>query len=144
MLRDGARIGVIGALHPAVARALEVGPEVLLFELELAGVTTAAPTRFQAVSVFPQIRRDLSFTVDAAETFSRIAEHVSVAASSRLKELRIFDVYVGKGVESGRKSVALGLILQDISRTLTDAEADETVAAVIASLKNGLHAKLRE
>jgi phenylalanyl-tRNA synthetase beta chain len=144
VLRDGARIGVLGALHPAVARALEVGPEVLLFELELAGVTTAAPTRFQAVSVFPQIRRDLSFTVDAAETFSRIAEHVSVAASSRLKELRIFDVYVGKGVESGRKSVALGLILQDISRTLTDAEADETVAAVIASLKSGLHAKLRE
>jgi phenylalanyl-tRNA synthetase beta chain len=144
VLRDGARIGVLGALHPAVAHALEVGPELQLFELELALVTTAAPTRYEPVSVFPRIRRDLSFTVDAGEPFSRIAEHVSVAASSRLKELRIFDVYTGKGVESGRKSVALGLILQDISRTLTDAEADETVAAVIAELRSGLNARIRE
>jgi phenylalanyl-tRNA synthetase beta chain len=82
--------------------------------------------------------------VDAAETFSRIAEHVSVAASTRLRELRIFDVYAGKGVENGRKSIALGLILQEISRTLTDEEADATVAAVVANLKTGLNAKLRE
>ena len=117
---------------------------LLLGTVTLSLVTTAAPTRFEPVSVFPRIRRDLSFTVDASETFSRIAEHVSVAASSRLKELRIFDVYTGKGVESGRKSVALGLILQDISRTLTDSEADQTVAAVIEQLTTGLNAKLRE
>lgn len=144
VLRDGARIGVIGELHPSVARALELDGETQLFELELGLVTSAAPTRYVPVSVFPHIRRDISFTVDAAESFSRIAEHVSVAASSRLKELRIFDVYAGKGVESGRKSVALGLILQDISRTLTDEEADATVAAVVASLRSGLNAKLRE
>jgi phenylalanyl-tRNA synthetase beta chain len=144
VLRNGARIGVIGELHPAVARALELGGDLQLFELELALVTCAAPTQYAPVSAFPQIRRDLSFTVDAAESFSRIAEHVSVAASTRLTELRIFDVYAGKGVESGRKSVALGLILQDISRTLTDVEADATVAAVVASLKSGLNAKLRE
>ena len=144
VLRDGARIGLMGELHPGVAHALELGGGVQLFELDLALVTTAAPTQYVPVSQFPQIRRDLSFTVDAAETFSRIAEHVSVAASDRLKELRIFDVYTGTGVESGRKSVALGLILQDISRTLTDVEADATVAAVVASLKSGLNAKLRE
>jgi phenylalanyl-tRNA synthetase beta chain len=144
ILRDGARVGVIGELHPGVARALELGGEMQLFELDLALVTGAAPTQYAAVSVFPQIRRDLSFTVDAAESFSRIAEHVSVAASTRLRELRIFDVYAGKGVESGRKSVALGLILQDVSRTLTDEEADATVAAVVSSLKSGLNAKLRE
>jgi phenylalanyl-tRNA synthetase beta chain len=67
-----------------------------------------------------------------------------VAASERLQELKIFDVYSGKGVESGRKSIALGLILQDISRTLTDKEADETVAAVVADLRTVLNAKLRD
>jgi phenylalanyl-tRNA synthetase beta chain len=88
-------------------------------------VTASTAVRFAPVSSFPQIRRDISFTIAASETFGRIAERVSVAASTRLHELRIFDVYQGKGVESGRKSVALGLILQDISRTLTDADADE-------------------
>lgn len=144
VLRDGARIGVIGELHPALARALEISGEVQLFELELAQVTEAAPTRFAPVSVFPQIRRDLSFAVDAGESFSRIEAHVKVAASTHLRELRLFDVYTGKGVESGRKSVALGLILQDVSRTLTDEEADRIVADVVASLSSGLNAKLRE
>jgi phenylalanyl-tRNA synthetase beta chain len=96
------------------------------------------------VSVFPQIRRDLSFAVDAGESFSRIEAHVKVAASTHVRELRLFDVYTGKGVESGRKSVALGLILQDVSRTLTDEEADRIVADVVASLSSGLNAKLRE
>lgn len=144
VLRDGAQIGVIGELHPRVARSLELTAEVQLFELDLALVTQAAPTRFAPVSVFPQIRRDLSFSVDAGESFSRIAEHVRAAASTRLRDLRLFDVYTGKGVESGRKSVALGLILQDVSRTLTDEEADRIVADVVTSLSSGLNAKLRE
>ena len=144
VLRDGARIGVIGELHPRLANALELPAEVQLFELDLAQVTEAAPTRFAPVSVFPQIRRDLSFSVDADESFSRIEAHVKVAASRHLRELRLFDVYTGKGVETGRKSVALGLILQDVSRTLTDEEADRIVADVVASLSSGLNAKLRE
>ena len=96
------------------------------------------------VSSYPQIRRDMSLTVAANETFGRIAERVSVAASTRLHELRLFDIYQGDGVESGRKSVALGLILQDLSRTLTDTEADEVVAAVSAELRSSLDARIRE
>ena len=80
----------------------------------------------------------------ADEPFSRIAERVSVAATTRLHELRVFDIYQGEGVESGRKSVALGLILQDLSRTLTDSDADEVVAAVCAELRSSLDARIRE
>jgi phenylalanyl-tRNA synthetase beta chain len=144
IVRDGARIGLIGELHPTLGRTLEIEADVQLFELDYAAITTAHLTVYQPLSPFPQVRRDLSFVVDAGESFSRIAVHVSVAASNRLRELRIFDVYSGKGIESGRKSIALGLILQDLSRTLTDQEADETVASVIASLKSGLNARLRE
>jgi phenylalanyl-tRNA synthetase beta chain len=61
-----------------------------------------------------------------------------------LRELRIFDVYQGKGLEKGRKSIALGLILQDLSRTLRDADADEIVAAVCEELRSSLDARIRE
>jgi phenylalanyl-tRNA synthetase beta chain len=144
IVRDGGVIGQLGELHPALLRELDFTYAPLLFELDYSAATRNAPVRFTPVSSYPQIRRDISFTVAAGEPFGRIAERVSVAASTRLHELRIFDIYQGEGVESGRKSVALGLILQDLSRTLTDAEADEVVAAVSAELRSSLDARIRE
>jgi phenylalanyl-tRNA synthetase beta chain len=144
IVRAGNVIGQLGELHPALSRELDFTYTPLLFELDYDAATRNLPIRFQPVSSFPQIRRDISFTVAASETFGRIAERVSVAASTRLHELRIFDIYLGESVESGRKSVALGLILQDLSRTLRDAEADEVVAAVCAELRLSLDAKIRE
>ena len=82
--------------------------------------------------------------LQSSDAFRRIGERVSVTAASLLQELRIFDVYQGKGVEIGRKSVALGLILQDLSRTLTDEEADRVVDAVRADLRSNLDARIRE
>ena len=144
IVRDGSVIGQLGELHPALIRELDFTYAPLLFELDFLAATDNAPVRYSPVSSFPQIRRDISFTVAAAETFSRIAERVSVAATTRLHELRVFDIYQGKGVEIGRKSVALGLILQELSRTLTDADADEVVAAVCAELRSSLDARIRE
>jgi len=144
IVHDGNLIGQLGELHPALTAALDFTYPPLLFELDYEALTRSAPIRYTPVSSFPQIRRDLSFTVAVDEPFSRIAERVSVAASTRLHELRLFDIYQGKGVESGRKSVALGLILQDLSRTLTDTDADEVVAAVRAELRSSLDARIRE
>jgi phenylalanyl-tRNA synthetase beta chain len=142
--RDGRTVGCIGEIHPTLVRQLELPTAPVLFELDYEPITFAAGVQYRPLSAFPAIRRDISFTVAVGESFSRIAERVSVAASERIQELKIFDVYSGQGVESGRKSIALGLILQDISRTLTDKEADETVAAVVADLSTVLNAKLRD
>jgi phenylalanyl-tRNA synthetase beta chain len=144
IVHDGDVIGHLGELHPALARDLDFTYAPLLFELDCDAIFRARPARYHAISAYPQIRRDISFTVPVSETFGRIADRVSVAASTRLHELRVFDLYQGQGVESGRKSVALGLILQDISRTLTDADADEVVARVCAELRSSLDARIRE
>jgi phenylalanyl-tRNA synthetase beta chain len=144
ILRDGAPIGLIGELHPGLLAELDLTYAPVLFELDFAAISTVPAAQARALSPYPQIRRDLSFTVDAAQPFERIAERVSVAASTGLKELRVFDIYQGKGVESGRRSVALGLILQDLTRTLTDEDADRIVAAVINELKTSLGARIRE
>jgi phenylalanyl-tRNA synthetase beta chain len=144
VLCGGQAIGVLGELHPEQVRALDLTYAPLLFDLDYEAVARIEPVQFHALSAFPQIRRDLSFTVPVAVPFGRIAERVNVVAATRLKELRLFDIYQGKGVETGRKSIALGLIFQDISRTLTDADADEAVTAVRDDLSAKLDARIRD
>ncbi|MBS0395803.1 MAG: phenylalanine--tRNA ligase subunit beta, partial [Proteobacteria bacterium] len=136
--------GWIGELHPEIARALEVSPAPVLFELELNITMAARLPRAQALSRFPAVRRDLAVVVDEVSTFNQLRESVTVAASSLLRELKVFDVYRGQGIETGRKSVALGLILQDKSTTLTDADVDAVMTAVREQLKKDLDASFRD
>ncbi len=144
IVRGGVEIGCIGELHPGLMRELDFTYAPILFEVDFAATFIAKLAQFRETSRYPLIRRDISFTVPEAIAFRRIGERVSVAAASLLQEIRVFDVYQGKGVESGRKSVALGLILQDLSRTLTDEEADRVVEAVRADLRSNLDARIRE
>ena len=76
--------------------------------------------------------------------FGAIRDRVTVAAGPLLRELRAFDVYQGPGIETGRKSIALGLIFQDNNRTLKDEEADALMARIAADLQSNLDAKLRD
>jgi phenylalanyl-tRNA synthetase beta chain len=144
IVRDGVGIGYLGELHPRLVRALELTYAPLLYEVDYLAAFRANLAQFREVSRFPQIRRDISFTVPVDVAFATLSERVSVAAGSLLKQLSAFDVYQGKGVELGRKSIALGLILQDLSRTLTDDDADRVVQAVLQDLSSNLDARIRE
>jgi phenylalanyl-tRNA synthetase beta chain len=136
--------GWLGELHPEAARSLELSPAPLLFELELDITLAAALPRAQELSRFPAVRRDLAVVVDEVSTFNQLRESVTVAASSLLRELKVFDVYRGQGIETGRKSVALGLILQGKSKTLTDADVDAVMTAVRERLQLDLRATFRD
>jgi phenylalanyl-tRNA synthetase beta chain len=144
ILRGGIEIGQLGELHPRIMRELDFTYAPIVFEIDYVRAFRAKLAQFREVSRFPRIRRDISFTVPQGIAFRVISERVSVAAANLLQELRVFDVYQGKGVESGRKSVALGLILQDLNRTLTDEDADRVVEAVRAELQSNLDARIRE
>jgi phenylalanyl-tRNA synthetase beta chain len=144
-IKRGAEIvGWIGELHPEQLRALDLTYAPLLFELETSVALKAKLPVFEEISRFPAIRRDLAVVVDEAVPLAAIREHVSVGARSLLRDLRVFDIYRGKGVDSGRKSVALGLIFQETSRTLTDHDADQIVAAVADRLRRELNATIRD
>jgi phenylalanyl-tRNA synthetase beta chain len=143
-VRGGVGLGYIGELHPSLVRSLDLTYAPLLFEVDYSAAFRANLAQFRESSRFPQIRRDISFTVPLDVAFAALGERVSVAAGSLLKELSAFDVYQGKGVEIGRKSIALGLILQDLSRTLTDEDADRVVQAVLEDLRSNLNARIRE
>jgi phenylalanyl-tRNA synthetase beta chain len=144
VLRRGEEVGWVGELHPELVKSLDFTYPPVLFELDLESALAVRRAAYQEVSRFPQVRRDLAVVVDEAVTLSSLAERVTLAASSLLRDLRIFDVYRGPGLEQGRKSVALGLIFQDISRTLTDSDVERLMASVMADLRENLNARIRE
>ena len=140
----GLELGWMGALHPGVLKALDLPQGALLFELRLEPLLEAKIPVFQPISRFPAVRRDLAVVVAEKVSAAELLNKAKVAAGELLREVRIFDVYRGKGIDSGRKSVALGLILQDSSRTLTDEDADAAMARVADRLKRDLDATIRD
>ncbi|KLD77724.1 phenylalanine--tRNA ligase subunit beta [Xanthomonas hyacinthi] len=141
--RDGARIGWIGQLHPRLLQALQIDVDVLGFELDLAPLAARALPRAAELSRFPSVRRDLAFLVPEAVAWSALADSVRGAVGPLLREVVLFDRYVGPGVEAGFKSLAMGLILQDNSRTLTDRDVDAVVADAVAALAREHDARIR-
>jgi phenylalanyl-tRNA synthetase beta chain len=144
VLRDDQPIGWLGELHPSLAAELGLSTQCLLFELNITLAIQAPLPQLQTVSRFPQVRRDLSITVPVDTPLSAILSRVSVVAGSLLRDLKVFDLYQGAGIEPTRKSIALGLIFQDNNKTLKDDEADVLMASVASDLKQQLDAKIRD
>ena len=136
-------MGYLGALHPALARERKLTLPVYLFELDLDLVQAGHAAEFRALSKFPTVRRDVSVVVDESVTARAVRDCVGQVGIHVLENLELFDVYRGEGIDSGKKSLSLGLTFQDSSRTLTDAEIDRWVEQIVASLKTDLGAILR-
>jgi len=144
IIRDGQLIGWIGGLHPQIAQKLGVGKGVYLFELSMNGILAAQVPAFKMLSKFPAIRRDLAVVLDEQISALQLKEVIQQAAPESLTNIELFDVYRGEGIDSGRKSLALGLTLQDLSRTLTDSEVDEAITKIVGNLQTELGAALRD
>ncbi len=142
--RGSTPVGWLGELHPQVVKAVNLPTTVFLFELETERAFVCKPLQYKKISKFPTVRRDIAIVIDESVPLAVLQENVTVSASGLLSELRVFDVYRGPGVETGRKSIALGLILQDSSRTLTDVDADAVVTAVVKRLRDELSATIRD
>ena len=138
------QIGFIGALHPAVMPKLDLVQPVFLFELELAPILRSKLPKFVEMSKFPSIRRDIAITVDTDISVQSLIDCTYSIKSKILQEVFVFDVYTGKELRNNRKSVALGLILQDFSRTLVDGDVDKIVVKILYQLKKQYNAILRE
>jgi phenylalanyl-tRNA synthetase beta chain len=136
--------GWLGRIHPAIAGNHDLDPDTFLFELEVDALKNAAPVQFQAISRYPSIRRDLAMVVDSELPAGDLQTAVTELGGELLRDMVIFDVYQGEGIETGRKSIAFGLILQDSSRTLTDEDVEAVVTRVTDGLGEKFGAQLRE
>jgi phenylalanyl-tRNA synthetase beta chain len=144
IVRGDRVIGVAGKLHPSAARALDISRAVQLFELDAAAAFAAGVPVAAAVSRFPAIRRDIAVVVADDITSAMLIQVALSAAPDIIRRAVVFDVYRGSGIEAGLKSVALGLILQETSRTLTDDDADSATARAVQKLQQECSATLRE
>lgn len=143
ILHRGEEAGWIGTLHPAVRAQLGLKAEAVLFEVRLDALTHGRVPAFMPLSRFPEVRRDLAFLVDEDLPVQALLDTLRAEAGEWLIECRLFDVYQGKGVSEGRKSVALGLTWQHPSRTLNDEEINKLVDAIVNESRQHLGAELR-
>jgi phenylalanyl-tRNA synthetase beta chain len=143
LLIDGKLSGVVGALHPRLAKALDVDGDVYVFEADVAVLAAGTVPRATPISAFPMLRRDIAVVVPEAITYTAIESCVREAVGQYLSEVIVFDRYSGQNLGSGAKSLAIGLILQDDYRTLTVEDADRCVAKAVAALESQCQAKLR-
>jgi phenylalanyl-tRNA synthetase beta chain len=137
------RLGWIGQLHPRLAKVLDLDVEVVGFELDLEALEQRVLPHAAELSRYPAVRRDLAFLVAEEVSWAALAASARAAAGPVLRDLLLFDRYQGPGVESGCKSLAMGLILQDNTRTLTDQDADAVVERVVAELGRAHGARIR-
>ena len=143
ILLDGRHLGWLGMLHPKVEKALGFENRVFLFELDQDTLLKRPIAAFKPLSKFPQVRRDLAIIVEEKVTATALKQ-CAETQSPLIRQVVIFDVYQGTGIESGKKSVALGLVMQNDVETLTDAKVDGVMTAVMTQLTHEFNAKLRD
>lgn len=143
ILLDGKPVGVVGGLHPRLLKALDLDHDAYVFELDLTTVNTGRVPCARALSRFPSLRRDIAIVVSAQVSYAAIESCVRGALGGQLAEVVVFDQYLGANLGHGTKSLAIGLILQDDSRTLTDEDADTSMAQALAALERECQARLR-
>ncbi|MEH6463655.1 MAG: phenylalanine--tRNA ligase subunit beta [Shewanella psychromarinicola] len=144
ILRNNRVIGHIGAIHPKLEKPFGLNGKTIIFELELDALLHARLPLAQAVSKFPANRRDIALVVDEAVSATDVMNLIRKVGENQLVGLNLFDVYQGKGVEPGKKSLAIALTLQDTTRTLEDKDITETMVAVVSALKTEFNASLRD
>jgi phenylalanyl-tRNA synthetase beta chain len=143
VLVDGQVVGVIGALHPGLNKVLDLPGDVFAFELDLSALPERALPKAAPVSRFPSVRRDLALLVPESVSWGEIERCVRATLGSRLHALTVFDQYRGTGLQPGTKSLAMGLILHDISRTLHDVEVEQSISDLLEKLGKDCQAVLR-
>jgi len=138
------RTGWLGELHPELVKKLDLPEPAIVFEIEYQAVSRVRMPGFEPISRYPVIRRDIAVVVPESLSMAAVMACVNGESNNLIREVRIFDIYRGSGIDSGRKSIALGLILQDSSRTLTDEAADAIMFQIIEKLHRELGATIRD
>ena len=139
------RLGVLGQIHPLVAQNYGVDAELYCAELDFGQLLAAegADPEYAPLPKFPSVTRDIAVVCDEAVTVGQLENAIRKGAKGLLKEVSLFDIYRGKGVADGKKSVAFNLVLRADDRSLTAEEADADVKSILETLEKDCAATLR-
>jgi phenylalanyl-tRNA synthetase beta chain len=142
--RSNVLIGYVGAIHPRFEKALGLNGRTFVFELEIDALGEKKLPLSQEISKFPSNRRDIAVVVNDDKVIGEILDCIEKSGENQLVGLNLFDVYRGKGIEPGYKSLAISLILQDKARTLEESEIQGIVDGILAKLSDKFGASLRD
>jgi phenylalanyl-tRNA synthetase beta chain len=137
-------VGWLGALHPKILQALDIQGKVFLLELDYELMSAARITTVKNLSRYPSVRRDLAILLSESVSAKELDSLLRDTAGSELQDLIIFDLYSGKNIEKGKKSVALGLTFQHPSRTLSEVDINPIIDSCIKALADKFNAELRK
>lgn len=141
----GVDLGCFGQIHPLVARSYGIDGEIFAAELNFTALLSLQlPEKtYTPLPKYPAVTRDIAVVCGEAVTVAALSDCIRAAGGKLLRSVELFDIYRGKGIASGSKSAAFRLTLRADDRTLTDADSDGVVSAVLAALEKELNAKLR-
>jgi phenylalanyl-tRNA synthetase beta chain len=140
---SGKALGAIGEMHPRLQQKYELPSPPVMFEVLAGPLLEGDFPRFAGLSRMPVVRRDLALVVDDGVAAGALLEAVRGVVPAFVREVEVFDQYRGKGVEPGKKSLALRIVMQDTDRTLTDSEVEGVVASIREQLNEKFQAKPR-
>ncbi|MBP7422281.1 MAG: phenylalanine--tRNA ligase subunit beta [Sulfuritalea sp.] len=140
---DGVGVGYIGELHPRWAQKYQLGTVPVVFEVELSAMLVTPFPAYAEVSRFPVVVRDLALVAPQSQALGPLLAGLKAAAPAIVRDVALFDVYSGKGLAEGEKSLAFRIVMQDTQRTLEDAEVDAVIADLLAVARRDFSASLR-
>lgn len=142
---NGETIGFIGELHPLLCQKYGLNHAPIIFEINAEKLSAVAIPKYQELSAFPSVLRDLALVVEKNTQFAEILETINKlkAKLKLIQNAEIFDVYTGKGVAENQKSLAVRITLQDQNATLTDEIVENAMQKIIKALQENNNATLR-
>ena len=140
----GRQVGWIGELHPRWQQHFELPLAAVAFELDLAAISEMPAIRYQAISRMPAVRRDVALLVDDKVSIQSMVDAFFALKTPNVVDVGLFDLYRGKNLDAGKKSLAFRIVMQDTARTLTDVECDTVVARFVEVMSQEFGATLRK
>ena len=141
---DGIAAGWLGELHPRLVRYLGLPKAPVVFEMAAEVLAAMPMPGGKPVSRLPIVRRDLGLVVDEAVPVQALLDALHDAKPPHVEAIRLFDVYRGIGLTKGKKSLAILVLMQDTSRTLTDADIAATESCLLTAAREQFGATLRQ
>jgi phenylalanyl-tRNA synthetase beta chain len=144
VLLDGQVVGVVGELHPRWVQKYELGTAPVVFELELEALLARSLPAYREISRFPAVTRDIALVVGQEQAVQPLLDALKGRAAAIVRSVELFDVYQGKGLPEGKKSLAFRIVMQDTQRTLSDGEVEAALNELVATAQAGFGAELRK
>ncbi len=144
ILVNGMNIGWIGELHPKWQQKFDLSNAPIVFELDVSAISSQPDIRYQPISRMQMVRRDVALLLDESVTIQAISDATKALKLANLVEFALFDFYRGPHVESGKKSLAFRIVMQDTERTLTDIECDQVIAQFVEVMSQKFGATIRK